>query len=176
MTGVISGDGIGRRGDCSGSGIGKRAIEVVDLLIFSGEIGFGDCGMKILGESVNSFADEEVGAVYVLLERVGSALGAGAPKAIGRRKLPVDGTPKFLEGPVVDSEGGGSVPGACDNRKPICTVADDTTEEFLMCPLPRIRGGGWRSDRSYWLLTLSLARSDDLNPSTGNREYEGFRK
>lgn len=46
---------------------------------------------------------------------------------------------------------GFSQPGACERRSPIWTVAEDMTEESLLCPRPppHLRCGGSSSSISY---------------------------
>lgn len=73
--------------------------------------------------------------------------------------------------------------GACDNRRPICTVAEDAIDESLLWPRdpgPNIAGGGVKSLMSYIEVgsccrevgTESFA---ELSCSTGKREYDAFR-
>lgn len=64
-----------------------------------------------------------------------SDLGNGDPKAIGRRRLLFEIVEKFLGLYVVDGSGNGDISpplGACDKRKPICTVAVVLKDDSLL--------------------------------------------
>ena len=91
--------------------------------------------------------------------------GLGPPKAIGRSRLLLD-----VVSLMAGRRGASSVPGACERRKPICTVAVETIEERLF-PKPNwIFGGGARLVMSYMLATGAAGRVVNLFSFVGNNE------